>query len=104
MNLGKLREDEVSVVKDLLVLKETKGAFITTWSNIRIKKSQEYLPCCILHRMINFLGIGRFIDEVGKKNNKVKLSSVAEILIIKRCIKPSSDLKVSSFYKRTVLP
>jgi transposase len=103
MNLGKLREDEVSVVKNLLVLKETKEAFITTWNNIKIKKSREYLCCCILHKMFNFLGIGEFIDKVGKRN-KVKLSSVAEILIIKRCIKPSSDLKVSSFYKRTVLP
>jgi len=104
MSLGRLTEDEKIIVKKLLSLKDKKEAFVTTWDDIKITKSLEYLSPVILHKMFNLFDFSAFIDKEVVRNRDVKTSSIFEILTIFRCIKPSSDLKVSSFCKKTILP
>lgn len=104
MNLGTLKDEEKIIVKNLLSLKEPKLAFITTWDNIKIRKSLDYLSPIILHKIFNYFGFSNFIEQQIKQNTEVKVSSIFEILTIFRCIKPSSDLKVSNFCKKTILP
>jgi transposase len=104
MNLGTLKEEEKIIIKNLLSLKDLKDAFITTWRDIKIRKSLEYLSPIILHKIFNLFKFADFIDHQIKENKEIKTSSIFEIITIFRCIKPSSDLKVSTFCKKTILP
>jgi transposase len=104
MSLGRLTEEEKIIVKNLLSLKEKKDVFVTSWDDIKIKKSLEYLAPVILHKIFKFFSFCDFIDKNVRKKADVKVSNIFEILTIFRCIKPSSYLKVSSFCKKTILP
>jgi transposase len=104
VSLGKLKDEEVKIIKNLLSLKDLKDVFITTWGDIKIRNSLEYLSSIILHKIFNLFSFTNFINYEVKQNKKVKVSSIFEILVIFRCIRPSSDLKVSTFCKKTILP
>ena len=100
---GRLTEKEADNLRALWQLKEMgKDALVTTWEEIQVGASYEYLSIQILHRIFRLLELDKIFS--CDRSVMVDWADIAEILIINRAICPNSDYKVSSWYPTTILP
>ena len=100
---GRLTEKEADNLRALWKLKEMgKDALVTTWEEIQVGASYEYLSIQILHRIFRLLELDKIFS--CDRSVMVDWADIAEILIINRAICPNSDYKVSSWYPTTILP
>jgi transposase len=104
LHLGKLKPAQVSLVQSLLAAKSP-NTFITSWDNIKLKQSVEFLTVGILTRIWRYWELDKFLNEqLPRSKELVNIATVAQILAINRAVAPQSDFKVQSWYKRTILP
>jgi len=105
VSLGKLSPDEVLQIKTVLSLKSSQETFVTSWENIQVKQSLEFLQVGMLANLWEWWGFNEVIDGcTSKEHSLVKTSFVAQILTINRCLEPNSDRKVQHWYNKTILP
>ena len=101
---GRLSEKET---ENLRLLKELKDlgeeAVVTTWQQIKIVASYDYLSVSVLDRLYRMWGLDKAIKDT-EKARLVPLSVMAEILTLNRALSPNSDYKVSHWYQTTMLP
>lgn len=100
---GRLTEREAENLKALWQLKEMgKDALVTTWEEIQVGASYEYLSIQILHRIFRLWELDKIFSY--DRSVMVEWADIAEVLIINRVLCPNSDYKVSSWYPTTILP
>ncbi len=100
---GRLSKEEVEKVKAFMELKSLgKSALVTTWEDIRVKDSYDFLIPVILDKLWKEWQLDKVIRN--QQIPSVRLSVMAEILSLNRAIFPNSDYQVSRWYAGTILP
>lgn len=102
-NLGVLSKEEAETIRMILSLKGLpKDSFFTSWPDIKTKEDYEYLVLLVLDKLWHLWEL----DKVTDSGQLLKVPSflMNEILTLNRAISPTSDLKVCSWYERTILP
>ena len=98
--LGKLTNEEVAKWRAILSINSLKETVITRMDDIKIKSVREGTSVLILDSLWKYLGLKDLISSLVNE----KTQKITEALVINRCVHPNSDYKVSSWYKKTVLP
>jgi len=102
-NFGRLSKEEVEKVKALMQLKSLgKEALVTTWEDIKVEDSYNFLIPLVLDKLWKDWQLDRIIQN--HQILSVSLSLMAEILSLNRAISPDSDYQVSRWYESTILP
>ena len=119
---GRLSEKETENLRALRQLKDLgEDALVTTWQQIKIGASYDYLTIIVLDRLYRMWGLDKAISSGRSLTDKdtgrvplVPLSVMAEILTLNRALSPNSDyfargeyafgVKVSHWYQTTMLP
>ena len=78
-------------------------ALVTTWQQIKIGASYDYLTVSILDRLFRMWELDKAIKDTTK-TPLVPLSVMTEILTLNRSLSPNSDYRVSNWYQTTMLP
>jgi len=100
---GRLSREEVEKVKGFMELKSLgKEALVTTWEDIKVKDSYDFLLPVILDKLWKYWQLNKIIRN--QQRTSVNLSVMAEILSLNRAISPNSDYQVSRWYAGTILP
>lgn len=104
LHLGRLAPKELSLAQSLLAAKKP-HAFITTWQDVKLRQSVDFLTVGILTRIWRYWELDKFFNEqLARGRQSVSIATVAQILAINRAVLPRSDFKVQSWYKKTILP
>jgi len=102
-NFGRISKEEVEKVKALMQLKSLgKEALVTTWEDIKVEDSYNFLIPLVLDKLWKDWQLDRIIQN--HQILSVSLSLMAEILSLNRAISPDSDYQVSRWYESTILP
>jgi len=102
-NFGHISKEEAEKIKSLMQLKSLgKEALVTTWKDIKIKDSYDFLIPLVLDKLWKDWQLDRIIRN--QQILSVSLSVMAEILSLNRAISPDSDYQVSRWYAGTILP
>ena len=100
---GRLTEKEAENLRVLRQLKELgKEVLVTTWEQIQVGASYEYLTIRILHNIFHLWKLNEILQS--EKPALVDWAAISEILTLNRALCPNSDYRVSSWYPTTVLP
>jgi transposase len=103
-NFGHISKEEAEKVKALMQLKSLgKEALVTTWEDIKVKDSYDFLIPLVLDKLWKK---DWQLDKIIRNHRvlSVSLSLMAEILSLNRAISPDSDYQVSRWYAGTILP
>lgn len=104
LHLGRLTPKEVNLAQSLLQAKKP-HAFITTWQDIKLNQSVDFLTVGILNKIWSYWDFDKFLNEqLAKGKESVSIATVSQILAINRAVSPRSDFKVQDWYKKTILP
>lgn len=104
LHLGRLATKELSLAQSLLAAKKP-NTFITTWQDVKLRQSVDFLAVGVLTRIWRYWELDKFFNEqLVKGKESVGIATVAQILAINRAVLPRSDFKVQSWYKKTILP
>ncbi len=100
---GRLTEKEAENLRVLRQLKEMgKEVLVTTWEQIQVGASYEYLSIRILHEIFHLWKLKDVLK--GETTALADWAAIAEILTLNRALCPNSDYRVSGWYPTTVLP
>lgn len=91
--LGKLKPEEISFLKVAL---SGKPGERFSWDSLLVNKCMDYLGPAILDRIWRYWELDKLIGG--------RLSNVAEVLSINRCLAPNSDYQLTRWYQGTILP
>lgn len=104
MKLGKLSDDTVERWRTILRVAKDPSS-VADLSNFAITSNSAYLDVAVILEAWNFWELDAVIDSGGdQKERGIKLSSLAAILAINRCVDPASKSRVSSWVKQTAIP
>jgi len=102
VKLGKLSETEVEKWRNLLKTIKKPNSFFTTCDDIIVSEHFAYLDVATANAIWDYWQL----DEVFQCNGKrdVKISTIARILSINRCIDPASKSQTPEWATKTALP
>ncbi len=100
---GRLTEKEAENLRVLRQLKNLgKDALVTTWEQIQVGASYEYLSIIILHNIFHLWKLNEILQS--EKPALVDWAAISETLTLNRALCPNSDYRVSRWYPTTILP
>jgi transposase len=100
--LGKLTEDEVVKWRSLLKGLKKPEAIVTTLDDIKVTEHYAYLDVATANAIWDYWQLDEVFQNNGKRD--VKISSIARILAVNRCIDPVSKSQTPEWVVKTALP
>lgn len=103
--LGKLSDEDIAHWRNFLKAVKNPAMFFTGFEYIDTLNHYAYLDIAVINEIWNELELDTpFNSEPLGSDKTIRLSDIARILTINRCINPSSKFKIPEWVKTTWLP
>ena len=102
VKLGKLSDKAANKWRVLLKAIKKPDAFVATLDNIAVINHFAYLDIATVNAVWDYWKLDEVFQDNGMRN--VKISNIARMLTINRCIDPVSKSQIPEWFKNTALP